>query len=411
MRAANSTTATATSPVGTYLITPSPGTLTAANYSFLFVPGKLAITASPQTITFTMPSAVSANSQLTLNGTGGASGNPVTYTVTGPAIVTGNLLTITGPGSLTVTANQAGNTNYQPATAVTQAFTATKTATVTLQASSTAFSYPNSTNLNPCVTLVNGKAATGTISIYDGTTLLTTQKVNGGGCYSWYMTPSLSFGTHSLTAFYNDAVSTNVFSAPLTINVSRGTTTAEVDCWGHTFAYGPDIQCDANPDSGPSQGYITYSYDGAAPVAVPLNAVSHALFGIKKPTVGTHTMVITYPEQGNWGAFVLPLQTFVVSAAPVNVALTPSTWYAKAGTVINLSVSITSWSAGPPSALGSVSFYDGTRLLGTAPVDANGNATMSAGALAYGTHALTATYSGTTQYASGSANITISIGH
>ena len=409
--AANSTTATATSPVGSYLITPSPGTLSAPNYSFIFIPGNLSITASPQTITFTMPTAVSANSQLILNGTGGASGNPVTYTVTGPATVSGNTLTITGPGNLTVTANQAGNTNYQAATPVTRAFTASVTAKVTLQASSTAFSYPLSTNLNACVTLTNGKAPTGTFSFYDGSTLLSTQKVNGGGCFNWYIAPSLSAGVHSLTVFYNDAADVNVFSAPVTINVSPGAVTAEVDCWGHSFAYGPDIKCDANPDSGPSQGYMTYSYDGAAPVSVPLNAYSHVLFTIKAPTVGTHTIVITYPKQGNWGSFTLPLQTFVVSSAPVNVALTPSTFYAKAGTIINLSTSITSWSAGPPNAIGSVSFYDGSKLLGTVPVDASGNAKISAGALAYGLHTITANYSGSSQYASGTSNVTVNIGH
>ncbi len=408
--AAYTSAATSTSPVGTYPITPGLGTLSATNYTFAFVSRGLTVTASPQTISFTLPSAVSANSQLTLNGTGGASGMPITYTVTGPATVIGNLLTITGAGNGTVTASQAGNSNYLAATPVTRTFSAAVTATVTMHASSTAFSYSNSTNLNPCVTLTNGKAPTGTFSIYDGTTLLTTQKVNGGGCFSWYIAPVLSAGTHTLTAFYNDASNANVFSAPITITVSRGAVTAEVDCWGHSFAYGPDIQCDANPDSGPSQGYITYSYDGAAPVAVPLNAVSHALFGVKKPTVGTHTMVITYPEQGNWGSFTLPLQTFVVSAAPVNVALTPSTWYAKAGTVINLSVSITSWSAGPPNSIGSVMFYDGTKLLGTAAVDASGRANLSAGVLAYGTHSITATYSGNGQYASGSGNVTISIG-
>ena len=409
--AANTTTATNTSPVGTYLITPSLGTLAAPNYTFAFTAGRLSVTASPQTIIFTMPSAVSADSQLTLNGTGGASGNPVTYLVSGPATVSGNLLTILGPGSVTVTANQAGNSNYLAATPVTRAFTATVTATVTLHASSTAFAYPGSTNLNPCVTLANGKAAAGTISIYDGTALLTTQKVNGGGCFSWYIAPALSAGTHTLTAFYNDAVNSNVFSAPLTITVSRGAVTAEVDCWGHSFAYGPDIKCDANPDSGPSQGYMTYSYDGAAPVIVPLNSYSHALFTIKTPAVGTHTMVITYPQQGNWGSFTLPLQTFTVSAAPVNVALTPSTFYARAGTIINLSATITSWSAGPPNTIGSVLFYDGAKLLGTVPVDASGSARLSAGALGYGNHSITATYSGSSTYASGSSNVNVNIGH
>jgi hypothetical protein len=46
----------------------------------------------------------------------------VTYTVTGPATLSGNKLTVTatGPGTITVTASQAGNVNYNAATPVTQ---------------------------------------------------------------------------------------------------------------------------------------------------------------------------------------------------------------------------------------------------------------------------------------------------
>jgi len=217
-------------------------------------------------------------------------------------------------------------------------------------------------------------------------------------------------GQHTLTAYYNDAKNTNVFSAPLVITVAPGATTAEVDCWGHNFAYGPDFKCDANPDSGPSSGYMTYSYDGGPLVSVPLNAAQHVLFTLPRPNVGTHTVVITYPAQGNYGAFTLPLQTFVVTAAPVNVALTPSAFYAKVGTAVSASVALSSYSAGVPAGIGTVSFYDGAKLLGTSPVDASGKAKLSLGALPIGTHVVTANYSGSSNFATGSSNVTIQIG-
>ena len=49
--AALSTTATQTSPVGTYPIVAAAGNLSAANYTFSFVNGNLVITASPQSAT------------------------------------------------------------------------------------------------------------------------------------------------------------------------------------------------------------------------------------------------------------------------------------------------------------------------------------------------------------------------
>jgi hypothetical protein len=49
-----------------------------------------------------------------------SSGLPVTLTVpSGPATIAGNTLTVTGAGTVTIAANQAGNTNYNPATEVT----------------------------------------------------------------------------------------------------------------------------------------------------------------------------------------------------------------------------------------------------------------------------------------------------
>jgi hypothetical protein len=52
-----------------------------------------------------------------------SSGLPVTYTVTGPAAVSGSTLTVTGAGTVNVTANQVGNGTYTAATSVSQSFT------------------------------------------------------------------------------------------------------------------------------------------------------------------------------------------------------------------------------------------------------------------------------------------------
>lgn len=53
---------------------------------------------------------------ITFSATGGGSGNPVTFTVTGPGKLTGNVLKFTAAGTVTMTANQAGNERYLAAT-------------------------------------------------------------------------------------------------------------------------------------------------------------------------------------------------------------------------------------------------------------------------------------------------------
>jgi Chitobiase/beta-hexosaminidase C-terminal domain len=76
-----------------------------------------------QTITFTPPASVPfSGTPITLSATGGASENPVTFTlVSGPGTLSGtnnDTLTITGLGSIVIDANQAGNTDYAAAAQV-----------------------------------------------------------------------------------------------------------------------------------------------------------------------------------------------------------------------------------------------------------------------------------------------------
>jgi DNA-binding beta-propeller fold protein YncE len=97
-----------------------------ANYSAAAeVTQSVLVNQAPQAITFTVPSVVLYGvAPITLNATGGASGNAVVFSVlSGPASITGNLLTITGTGTVVIAADQLGNTNYTAAAEVTQSVT------------------------------------------------------------------------------------------------------------------------------------------------------------------------------------------------------------------------------------------------------------------------------------------------
>lgn len=78
-----------------------------------------------QTITFANPGDQPATATVNLSATGGASGNPVNFAVTGgPASISGgNMLSFTGAGSVTITASQAGSSEYYDATPVARTFT------------------------------------------------------------------------------------------------------------------------------------------------------------------------------------------------------------------------------------------------------------------------------------------------
>jgi hypothetical protein len=120
-----STTALRNATAGmVYPVSVAQGTLSAANYNFMTLGSTLTVNGSaPQVIQFVaLPNFASgASYQLTASA---SSGLAVTYSVSGPARVSGATLTVTGPGAVTVTASQAGNVDYAAATNVAQSFTA-----------------------------------------------------------------------------------------------------------------------------------------------------------------------------------------------------------------------------------------------------------------------------------------------
>ena len=88
---------------------------------------------TPQTITFTPPSSGTAGGVITLSATGGASGNPVVFSVDGTSGAgvcstsgtNGSTLTYNHPGTCVVDADQAGNVNFAAAARVSRTITVT----------------------------------------------------------------------------------------------------------------------------------------------------------------------------------------------------------------------------------------------------------------------------------------------
>ena len=121
-----STTYTQGSGVGSYPTSCSGAVST--NYTLSYVNGGVKVSQAPQTITFTAPAnKVLGSAPFTVSATGGASGNPVTFTASPSTVCTasgtnGTTIALVGVGTCTVTATQAGNTNYQAASPVTQSF-------------------------------------------------------------------------------------------------------------------------------------------------------------------------------------------------------------------------------------------------------------------------------------------------
>lgn len=112
------TTATASSDAGSYPITLSGGS--ALNYAITLLDGTLIINKANQTVSITSISNKNIDDAAFSVVASTTSGLALSYEVTGPATITGTLITLTGTaGTVTVTASQAGTININATSAST----------------------------------------------------------------------------------------------------------------------------------------------------------------------------------------------------------------------------------------------------------------------------------------------------
>ncbi len=317
----------------------------------------------------------------------------------------------TAVGPVTITAQYSDAYHTPSSSTLNLNVQPTFDAAIKLTFGSTSLTYPGTTTETVCITPATSSAATGTVKLYDGTNLLTTLTLSNG-CAKWNISPPLGVGVHSMTAAYSgDSNNPAGVSAPTIVTVKVASTLMVPVCGPPSVPYGSSYQCAVGVfyNLGFATGNITYSLDGGAPVSVPLSNIGIAAFVLSKPALGAHHIVLNYAAQGNFGAAGPITIPFTVVVAPVSVGLKASTTSTNSGSPVTFTATVTSSSAGAPST-GTVSFYNGSKLLVTNAVNASGVATYTTTTLPVGSNTIKATYNGSTDYGTGtSSSVTVTI--
>ncbi len=241
-------------------------------------------------------------------------------TTTNTGILTDAVNTsVLGTRSFSVLAvDAAGN---QSTATVNYSITGSYDSQVKVVPAQTVLTYPQSTLVQivilPPTTF---KAPKGTVRLMDGANLLTTLTVGGngtGGAGAFYFMPPLSAGPHALSAVYSgDSFNPGGTSAPTTVTVQPAPVRITVSCLNPTLTSGSDYVCVAYtlPISAGAGSVVNYSFDGGAPLSATLTGGA-AHFTIAKPGIGTHSVVVSYPAQGNFAAAIPQTMSFKVIAA------------------------------------------------------------------------------------------------
>jgi hypothetical protein len=363
---------------GTGTVTPTVGGDTLSNYAINAVNGAWSITQAPSTVAVSCPASVVY---------GGAAQAPCTATVTGAGGLSQSLTVTytnnTNVGTATASANFAGDANHT-------ASSSSASFTITQASQAIAFTQPASpvTYGVPPITLSATGGASGKPVVFS-----IDASSSGSGTISGSTLTITGVGNLIIDA--NQAGDSDYLAAT---QVSRtivvGQETLTVAANNASRVYGAN-----NPAFG---GSVTGTVNG------DVFTESFSTVATVSSNVGTYPIIpsVAGTDLADYSVTVQD-GTLTITQAGTTTSVTTSSSSVTPGQSVTLTAMVVSATTGTPT--GSVAFYDGTALLGTAPLTA-GAAAMSTTSLTAGSsNAINAVYSGDNNFTTSTGSTSIGV--
>ncbi len=331
-----------------------------------------------------------------LNGSGQATFNTSALSVGSHSITAvyggdGNFTTSTS-SAFTQTVNQDASTSVVISSANPSIFGQSVTLTATITANSPGSGTP-----------------TGMVTFEDGSTVFGTGTLNGSG-QAAFNASGLSVGSHSITVIYGgDTHFTTSTSSALTQTVNQSTTNAVVTLSSNPAVFGQSITLTATvsanaPGTGTPTGTVTFK-DGSTVVGTgTLNGAGIATFSTSGLSVGNHSITVVYGGDTNFttstSAIVTETENRDATSSAVSASVNPSVF----GQAVTFTAVVTAGSPGSGTPTGTVTFKDGSTVLGTGTLNGSGVATFSTSGLSVGNHSITMVYGGDSDFTTGTSS-------
>jgi hypothetical protein len=374
------------------------------------------------TVTATSPGSGTPDGQIQFKNNGVNINSPVNLTSGQATLTLANLTT----GTHSITAEYLGSGNYNTSTS--SAISQVVRIQTQTQLASNAIA--NSTVYGQTVTFTATVQAvapgtgipTGTIQFKNGSANLgapiTLDVVSGQASLT---INDLPVGPLNITAVYIPLSGSNFSGSTSTIlphTVTPAATTVALQISPSSATYGAPVTLTATisvtaPGGGTPSGTVTFSRNGTPICANVIIASGTApCNNITNLPVGTHTITAVYtPNTANYTGSTSTAVSITITPAATTVALqispTPS---ATQGATVTLTATISVTAPGGGTPTGTVQFRNGTTVLGSITLPANGVAIFTTTTLPTGTHNnITAVYTPNTANYTGSTSTAVSI--
>jgi hypothetical protein len=264
-------------------------------------------------------------------------------------------------------------------------------------------------NPNAILSIVVANQGAGSVSLYGaqleqaataGVYVQTSgASASGQGGVATFSTSALLDGSHAINVTYSG--DSNYLGGNGALNqalaVGKGTAIATVSSSLPSSNYGQSVTFTASvsgPNTTPT-GAVTF-FDGATSIGTAtLDGSGHATISNSLLTAGSHSITIQFGGDSNFSAAISAAITQSVATVSATVTATSTVNPSTFGQSIDLDVTVTGTGAVPT---GTVVVTDGGTSIGTLTLDASGTAHLTTSTLTVGSHALTFTYSGDSNY-------------
>jgi hypothetical protein len=225
---------------------------------------------------------------------------------------------------------------------------------------------------------------------------------------------SLPLGPNPITVVAPASPTTNQATSPVTtVTVTKGIATVTLSSSSNPAALSQSVTFTAVTTAG-ATGSMTF-IDGTTVLGVgAVNAAGIATFTTSSLVIGSHSITAAYGGDKSYATATSAVLMEVISKNASAIALTESSPEELLGTTVTFTATVTTAS---PTPSGSVTFFDGGIVVGTAPLSTNGSVVVSlatSGTAGYatstmsaGSHQVTAVYSGDASFA-GSSSLPLS---